>query len=240
MLFEGAISVKAVLSNEKRSCACLYVAEDKKDKNTAYILRLAKNKKVKIVRCKREVIDSMASGRTHGGIVLEASERTYQRKEDLVNTQGFIALIEGVEDPFNLGYIFRTLYSAGCQGVILKTRDWSNGEVQLNKASAGAFEYMPILLSEDLVKDLKYFKDLNYELLCAYRDRAIPYYQQDYTRPFILAIGGEMRGLSKEVLGLCDQAVYIPYANDFRNALNAAAATAVIAYEALRQRSLGD
>lgn len=240
MLFEGAISVKAVLSNDHRNVSCLYVSKDKKDKNTAYILHLAKSKKVKVVRCEREEIDAMASGRTHGGIVLEADSRCYQKKEELVGTNGFVALIEGVEDPFNLGYIFRTLYSAGCQGVILKNRDWSNAEVQLNKASAGAFEYMPVLLSDDLVSDLNYYKSLNYELLCAYRNNAIPYYEQDYNHPFILAIGGEMRGLSKEVLSLCDQSVYIPYANDFRNALNAAAATAVIAYEALRQRSSGD
>ncbi len=72
--------------------------------------------------------------------------------------------------------------------------------------------------------------------MSAMRKDAIEYFEADFNQPLVLAIGGEMRGLSQTVLTLSDQNVYVPYANDFRNALNASSAVAAISFEIVRQR----
>ena len=69
------------------------------------------------------------------------------------------------------------------------------------------------------------------------RKDAISYTQANYAQGFVLAFGGEKRGLSKQLLALSDQNIYIPYANDFKNALNGASAAGILAFEAFRQRS---
>ena len=94
----------------------------KKDKDTAFILHKAKEAQVDITYMKREEIDALATGKTHGGIIAYCGQRKYQNLEELVNKkQVFLALVEGVEDPFNFGYVLRTLYAAGCDGCLLYT-----------------------------------------------------------------------------------------------------------------------
>ena len=147
-----------------------------------------------------------------------------------------LVLLEGVEDPFNLGYIIRTLYSAGCDGLILPRHDWTSAESTIAKSSAGAFEYMNIVMSDNLPQLVKDIKKQGIKTYAAMRKDAIIYLEADYHIPCLLAIGGEMRGLSSAVRNEIEQNIYIPYANDFRNALNAASAAAVLSFEVYRQR----
>ena len=236
-MIEGNISVKAVLQARKRDVTIVYVDEKKKDKDTNYILRLAKEQNVPIKLLPREEIDALALGKTHGGLLAEANNRPYEKIEDyLIKETPFFALVEGVEDPFNLGYIMRTLYSAGCDGLFLPKRDWSKVEDIILKSSAGAFEWLPIFTSDYLVKDIETLKAQGIYVYAAMRKEAKEYDEVDYQKGILIMIGGEMRGLSSQVLACADQNIYIPYANDFHNALNAAAATAIFAFEVKRQR----
>ena len=185
----------------------------------------------------REEINAMATGRTHGGLVAEASPRVYQELSECMHGKTpFLVLLEGVEDPFNLGYIIRTLYSVGCDGLILPRHDWASAESTIAKSSAGAFEYMNIVMSDDLPQLVKDIKKQGIKTYAAMRKDAITYLEADYRNPCLLAIGGEMRGLSSAVRNEIEQNIYIPYANDFRNALNAASAAAVLSFEVYRQR----
>ena len=185
----------------------------------------------------RKEINAMAAGRTHGGLVAEASPRIYQELSECMHGKTpFLVLLEGVEDPFNLGYIIRTLYSAGCDGLILPRHDWTSAESTIAKSSAGAFEYMNIVMSDDLPKLVKDIKKQGIKTYAAMRKDAITYLEADYRQPCLLAIGGEMRGLSSAVRNEIERNIYIPYANDFRNALNAASAAAVLSFEVYRQR----
>ena len=185
----------------------------------------------------REEINSMATGRTHGGLVAQAGPRVYQELSECMHGKApFLVLLEGVEDPFNLGYIIRTLYSAGCDGLILPKHDWASAESTIAKSSAGAFEYMNIVMSDNLPQLVKDIKKQGVKTYAAMRKDAITYLEADYQKPSLIAIGGEMRGLSSAVRNEIEQNIYIPYANDFRNALNAASATAVLSFEVYRQR----
>lgn len=237
MIFEGALSVKAVINGHKRKVDCVIIDKNKHTKDSNYIKKICKINDIKLELDDLANIQKIAQGKTHGGIIAIAGERQYQPLDALLTKQSFICLLEGIEDPFNFGYILRSLYSAGCSGVLCNKRDWQQAQSVICKSSAGASELISICQSDDLGADLRYLKGQGIECLAAYRNNAVSYLAKDYTKPVLIAVGGEMRGLSKEVLNEMDGFIYIPYANDFRNALNASSAASVIAYEVLRQRT---
>ena len=237
MLLEGNVSVKAAILGNHRKVEKLYYDKHKNDKDLNFILHRAKEKGIPCMPLEREEINAMATGRTHGGLVAQAGPRVYQELSGCMHGKTpFLVLLEGVEDPFNLGYIIRTLYSAGCDGLILPRHDWASAESTIAKSSAGAFEYMNIVMSDDLPQLVKDIKKQGVKTYAAMRKDAITYLEADYQKPSLIAIGGEMRGLSSAVRNEIEQNIYIPYANDFRNALNAASAAAVLSFEVYRQR----
>ena len=236
MIIEGNISVKAALENNKRDIEEIIVSEDKDDRDTNYILKLAKKRNILITKTNREEIDKIATGKTHGGLIAKVSNRRYENITGVLNINNpFIVLVEGVEDPFNLGYILRSLYSAGCDALLIRKREWGDSETTILKSSAGAFEYMNIIMSDNLIDDIKTIKEKGIKAICANRKDAIIYTEANLSKPLLLALGGEMRGLSRYVLDLMDESIFIPYQNDFRPALNASSAMAVLAFEVFNQ-----
>lgn len=237
LILEGNISVKAALLANRREIMEIIVDESKSDKDTRFILARAKERNIPIKMCHREAIDEIAQGKTHGGLVGVVGVRKVQLLDELLEKENlFLAIVEGIEDPFNFGYIARTLYAAGCDGILVPKRNWSSAAKTVTKSSAGASEYLNIIEVDDFDVTLNVLKKHGVKLYCAMREDAIDCYEADYKGSICLGIGGEMRGLSKSILAHSDQNIFIPYQNDFRNALNAAAATAVLAFECLRQR----
>lgn len=236
-IVEGNISVKAVLMAGRRKVSRILVDQQKKDKDTAYILHRAKEQHVEIIQRNREEINAIAQGTTHGGLIAYCEARSFQKIEDVFHKpQLFLALMEGIEDPFNFGYVLRTLYAAGCDGVIIPPRNWTTAADVVTRASAGASEYIDLFISDHMETTLQQIKQNQITFVCAHRHDAISLY--DYTFPdrVCIAIGGEMRGLSKPVLQESDQNLYIPYRSDFRNAMTAAASSAIFAFEHVRQK----
>lgn len=237
-ILEGNISVKAAILAGKREVYKLYVDKKKKDKDTSFILHRAKERKIPIVFTTREEIDTIASGKTHGGLVAVCGPRTYDSLENVLNKKEvFLALAEGVEDPFNFGSILRTLYAAGCDGVLVGKRNWSSAAGVVGKSSAGASEYINLIEVEDMEACMQTLQANDVKILCAMRANAISLYDYQFPSRFLIAIGGEMRGLSKPVLNHSDQNLYIPYRSEFKNALGAAASAAIFGFEIVRQKS---
>ena len=237
ILFEGSLSVKAVILSGKREVFDVLIDERKKDRDTAFIIRKAEEKGISVKTMPRSEIDLLASGKTHGGVLCTASERIYDKLEDCFQDKNpFLAILEGIEDPFNFAYALRTLYAAGCSGVLLNGRNWTQQDNLIAKSSAGASEYIRLIDCENMEKTLLDCKQKGCQVYCAMRKDAVEMYDVDYTGPFVLAIGGEKRGLSKLVLNQSNQNIMIPYANDFKNALNASSAVAAVAFEVVRQR----
>ena len=236
-LLEGKISVKAALASPYRIVKEILIDDKKKDRDTTFIMHRAKEANIVIKRCKREEIDVVCEGKTHGGIAAYVEERIFQKIDEVLNDKGFLALIEGVEDPFNFGYILRSLYAAGCDGIIMPERNWTSAASTLAKSSAGASELLKMVVSNDFEETLQILKKHNYKIVCANRnDRSIEMYDYDFTQKVCICIGGEKRGLSKIIEENSDQDVYIPYNTDFRNALSAASASTILAFEIMRQR----
>lgn len=236
-ILEGNISVKAALLAKQRTVYKLIVDAHKKDKDTSFILRKAKEAGIPIETMDREAIDEIASGKTHGGLLAMCGERTYQHLDELLaNGANFFALIEGVEDPFNFGYVIRSLYASGCEGIIIPPRNWTSAAGVVAKSSAGASEYANLIIADDMEAILRQLKEHDIPLVCGLRkEDAINLYDYSFTKRTCIAIGGELRGLSKIVQNASNQNIYIPYANDFRNAMTAASSTSIIAFEYLRQ-----
>lgn len=238
-IIEGNISVKAALQAQKRDVYKLIVDPNKHDKDTSYIIRKAKGMQILVENMEREEIDALAQGKTHGGLLAICGERSYATLPSLLQAnKHFFALIEGVEDPFNFGYVLRNLYAAGCDGVIVPPRNWSTAAGVVTKASAGASEYIDLIIAEDMEETLQTLKQHQIQLVCGLRkEDAINLYEYAFPQNVCIAIGGELRGLSRIVQDASDQNIYIPYANDFRNAMTAASSTSIIAFEYLRQQS---
>lgn len=234
---EGSVSVKAVLNGGKRDIYEILFDRERKDRDLSFILKKAKEMGVKYTPCKRSDIDAVATGKTHGGIIAHVGDRRYDTEEELFNAEKpFIVLLEGIEDPYNFGDSLRSIYAAGATGVIVPSRNWLTAASVVIKASAGASEFLPTVVSEDLGKTVISAREKGLKVYCAERRDAESLYEKDLTEPVILAIGGEMRGLSRAVLDNADGNVFIPYGSGFRCALSASAASAVIGFEVMRQR----
>lgn len=236
-ILEGNISVKAALISPYREVFEILVDPNKRDKDTSYIIRLAKKEGIPVTNMAREELDLLASGKTHGGLLAKCGERSFQEIKDIAKKEDvFLALVEGVEDPFNFGYVLRSLYAAGCDGVIVPPRNWTTAAGTVAKASAGASEHIAMIVANDMQATLDELKQQNITLVCANRKNAVCLYDYTFPKRVAIAIGGEMRGLSKVVDNSSDQNVYIPYNQDFRNALTANSSAAIMAFELVRQR----
>ncbi len=239
-LFEGNISVKAAILGGVRSVHEVIVDKNKKDRDTLWILHRAQERSIPVRFCERAQIDALAQGHTHGGIVCLCGERRFQTLcECDVEDSCFFALIEGIEDPFNFGSVLRTLYASGCDGILYPKRNWQHAAGIIAKGSAGASEYLPQICYEDNTLILQELQKRNIDLYCAERKDAVNLYDVTFPKRICIAIGGEMRGLSKTIKNASKQNIYIPYGREVRNALNAVSATAVIAFEHLRQKQRG-
>lgn len=237
MIFEGALSVKAVIQGKKRDIREVWMDKSKQsERDFQYIQRLCQINSIPLKIKAREEIDGHAQGKTHGGVIAIAEPRRFDSIDD-VKGSDFIVLIEGVEDPFNLGYIFRTAAAAGAQAIITRARDWSFSEHVICKSSAGISERIRWVLADDFDQMSKQIKKLGLSLICAVRDdTSVEMSRADLKKPLCLCIGGEMRGLSKAILLQSDQNIYIEYPTDTKVALPAAQATAVLCFEVVRQR----
>ena len=231
MIIEGAISVKSAIKNKVRDVDCVYIAKDKKTKDFNYIRKICKQNQINIEEVERDRINELGNGRSHGGIVAEVSLR---RSNEF--SEGDIFYLEGIEDPFNLGYCLRTLYALGIKNVILPDKDYEKLENQLLKSSAGAYDMLNIRYIEN-EEDIKIYKDNGYYFYGLYRgDNANDIFDVTFKDKALFVLGGEKRGISSKVLELLDEELYISYGSDFRNALNAAAALDVVVTLLYRQR----
>ncbi len=237
MIVEGSISVKAVLLSESRPINVIYIDKSKKNRDISFIIHEAERRNVKTEMSDKDFLTNITTGRTHGGIAADVGERRYAEPEKLFSVKNpFIVLLEGIEDPYNFGDSLRSLYAAGATGIIVPQRNWLDAAQTVVRASAGASEYLPTVACDDLDEMIITAKKHGIRTLCAERKDAVSLYDADLTSPLILAIGGELRGLSRKVTDNSDGNIFIPYGSGFRNALSAASASAVCAFEVMRQR----
>ena len=182
-----------------------------------------------------EQIDRLAVGNTHGGILALCTARTIPTlsKEDICK-DSFYVYLEGIEDPYNFGYAIRSLYAAGVSGVILPPRNWMTAAGVVARASAGASESLPIFQAEG-EDAVSLFREAGYTILCAGIRDSVSVFEQQFSYPVLLVVGGEKRGISRALLDAADRIVRIDYGREFGGSLSAASAATVLAFEIFRQ-----
>ena len=246
---EGIISVRAAIEGGNREIKKVYIDLDKykkRDRKITGFLSFIKAQNVNFELCERSFIDGLLSkdniersGKTHGGVIAEAGERTYMTTQELlsqcVEEKGFLIYLDGVEDPYNLGYSYRALHASGASGIILPDRYRDNAASTLARSSAGASELLPTALfhnPESVDSRMKFISEIkkNGIALCcaAVSQNSMSLFEYDGTFPLILFIGGEKRGISPEFIDRADYILHIPYATpDIRYSLPTATVAAL-------------
>lgn len=244
-VFEGMTSIRAIIKgideygNSRRIETILY-DKDKMIKN-AKILGYLKAVSDKYGFCVREStadqIDELAVGNSHGGIIALATDRELLQlsPDTSLSQDGFYAMIEGIEDPYNFGYALRSLYACGCDGIILPERNWMSAAGVVCRSSAGASEMFSIYKVKDACEAIEQFKFRGYTVVCADENTDNVLGRCELKKPILLVVGGEKRGISEKIISQADIKVKIDYAREFRASLSAASATTMFAYEIMRQ-----
>jgi 23S rRNA (guanosine2251-2'-O)-methyltransferase len=205
------------------------------------IQRLARERGVPVEVRLRADLDRLAKGVPHQGVVAEAGPFPYVEPEDILaravaaREAAFLVVLDGIQDPQNLGAILRTAEAAGAHGLILP-RDRAVGVTPgAVRASAGATEHLPVGRVTNLAAFLEWIKGQGLWVVGADPTGERLLYGADLTGPLALVIGAEGRGLRPLVRSRCDVQVRIPLSGGVAS-LNASCAAAVCIFEVIRQR----
>lgn len=218
----------------------------------AQIIHLAKQNGIVVESVDRSALDRVSQTRRHQGVIAYISAQKYfELEEILARAKGepaFLVLLDGVEDPHNLGAILRTADGAGAQGIIIPKRRAAGLTPAVARVSAGAIEYVPVCRESSIIATIDELKKKKIWVVgidrapCAEALRCTveshkykSYNEADFTLPTALVLGGEDKGLSEAVRKHCDLTVSIPMLGKI-SSLNVSVSAAIVMYEVVRQR----
>lgn len=242
-LLEGMPSISALIkgienqTNTRRILKILFDQNKLKSKHAElHFLEIkAKALNFDIQLVSSETIDTITIGNTHGGIVAECTPRKLPAlHEDMIKANGVYFILEGVEDPYNFGYAIRSLYASGADGLILGERNWMGAAGVVARASAGASEQMNLYV-DDPNHAVELFRSKGYEIICAGIRDSVSLYEVSLKKPLLVILGGEKRGISRNLINASDKIVRIDYGTNFAGSLSTAATAAIFGFEILRQ-----
>lgn len=239
-LLEGVISISSALIGRRRKINRLQIREGKVDGQIRHLEQMARQAQIPCERVSADAIDAIAGGRTHGGVLALVGPYQFVEVASLTPEKAapFIAMIDGVEDPFNFGASVRALYAAGADGLVLRPRNWLSAAGVVARASAGATELIPTAIAETAADAAAFFRAQGLAVACATDERGSQsLYETDLTGPLFLLVGGEKRGITRSFLDRADLKLRIPYGREMPHSLGTASATAVMAFEVMRQRN---
>lgn len=204
------------------------------------IIGLAKASKVRVEFVDRKTLDRLSGGANHQGVVAKGQVFEYSNVDSICEaaaTNGedpFILILDGIEDPHNLGAILRTGECAGVHGIIIPERRAASVDSVAMKVAAGAAEYVKVARVKNLSRTLNELKNKGVWIvgLDMYGER---YYEQNLKGPIALVVGNEGKGISRLIKEKCDYMISIPLKGKV-SSLNASNAVAVAVYETLKQR----
>ena len=221
----------------------LYVQDGCQDGPIVAIKKEAKKQDTIIRYVTRERLDQMSGTGRHQGVIAMAAAYEYATVDESLQTAKakqeppFLILLDNIEDPHNLGAIIRTANLAGAHGIIIPKNRAAGLTAAVARTSAGALNYTPVAKVTNLAKTIEELKKQGLWFVCADMDGTVMY-NVDLKGPIGLVIGSEGEGVGRLVKEKCDMVAAIPMKGNI-DSLNASVAAGVLAYEALRQRSIG-
>ena len=218
----------------------LFVLDGCQDGPVRTIVREAKKHDTIVNFVPKERLDSMSETGHHQGVMAYAAAYEYAEVEDILKIAEekgeppFLFLLDGIEDPHNLGAIIRTANLAGAHGVIIPKRRAVGLTATVARTSAGALNYTPVAKVTNMAATIEDLKKRGIWFVCADMGGE-SMYRLNLTGPIGLVIGNEGEGVSRLVKEKCDMIASIPMKGDI-DSLNASVATGILAYEIVRQR----
>lgn len=219
----------------------IFVQNGEKHGSINKIIAIAKEKKVIIKEIEKSKLDFISKNKNHQGVIAIVSPFNYCDVDEILeeaknkNEDPFIIILDGIEDPHNLGSIIRTAETAGAHGIIIPKRRAASVNSTVNKVSAGAAAHMKIARVNNITETIKYLKDQGLWICGTDMNTNTYYYDQDFTIPIGIVIGSEGFGMSRLVKENCDFLVKIPMKGKITS-LNASVSAGIVIYEVVKQK----
>ena len=240
-MIEGRNAVTEALKSG-RTIDKVFIADGSTDSTLRHIASMAKKNGCVVSFCDRRKLDTMSQTKAHQGVIAMAAAKEYASIDDVLalaqerGEKPLIIICDEISDPHNLGAIIRTAECAGAHGIIIPKRRNSGLTAVVEKTSAGALEYMPVVRVSNLHAAIETLKEKGVWIYGTAAEGSSSIYETDLTGAAAIIIGSEGDGMSRLVSESCDFMVKIPMKGHI-NSLNASNACAIIVYEAVRQRS---
>ena len=221
----------------------LYVLDGCKDGAILTIKREAAKKDIAIKYADKDRLDHMSSTGHHQGVIAITAAYEYSEVSDILKNaeekgeDPFVIILDGIEDPYNLGAIIRTADQAGAHGVIIRADRAAHLTASVARASAGALNYIPVAKVTNIARTIEELKEKGLWFVCAAMDGDLMY-DLNLTGPIGLVIGNEGSGVTRLVREKCDMIASIPMKGQI-DSLNASVACGILSYEIVRRRMKG-
>lgn len=223
----------------------ILIAEGAADERLRKLIELARARNISIKRVPRALLNRTVGNTNHQGVIGRVAAAAYHDPEELLTAIGnrvgngsepLALVLDGIEDPRNLGAIVRTAECAGVAGIFIPERRAAGLNETVAKASAGALEYVPIARVTNVTRIIDQLKERNVWIVGTATDALLDYTEWDWQRASAVVVGSEGSGLHRLVREHCDALVRIPVHGEI-DSLNVSVAAGIILYEALRQRA---
>src|SRR5580692_8064173 len=238
----GINAVAEALKARGRTFAWVGVAKERHDLRLKHVVDECRRQGVAVKFVARDELDHMAGNNAHQGVVAVTSAKQYNDLEDVVAAKrgqySLMVVLDGVEDPHNLGAILRTADAAGADGVVIPERRSAAVTAAVAKVSAGASEHLPVAKVTNISRALEELKEKDLWVVGLDERGEQTYDAVDYKMNCAIALGAEGKGLHDLVRRHCDFLVSIPMLGKVPS-LNVSVAAGVVLYELVRQRRLG-
>ncbi len=222
----------------------IVIAKGRQDSRVEEIVQAARARNISVRFEDRGQLDRLADSKDHQGIVALVAARAAGTLDEILaaanagagrGEKGLIVLLDGVEDPHNLGAVIRTALAAGAHGVVIPERRAAGLTDTVARASAGALAHLAVAKVTNLVRTMEELKEAGYWLVGLDERGDKNYTDVDYTSPTGIVLGGEGKGLHELTRKRCDFVVSLPTTGPVKS-LNVSVAAGVVLFEALRQR----
>jgi 23S rRNA (guanosine2251-2'-O)-methyltransferase len=238
---EGRNAVREALKTG-RNIIEIFMLASGKDGNLKDLHEAARNQQIPVKLVERRQLDQMAQADRHQGVIARIPAYQYDSLDHLLSvgsnaaTPPLVLLLDGIEDPHNLGSILRSAEVFGATGVIIPKRRAAGVTPTVIKVASGAIEHIPVAQTSNLSEAIKQLKKAGYWIAGGEGGSRTRVMDQDLTGPLGLVIGSEGKGISRLVKEQCDYLVRIPMAGK-TGSLNASVAAGILLYEIFRQRN---
>ena len=222
----------------------IVIAKGRQDSRVEEIVQAARARNISVRFEDRGQLDRLADSKDHQGIVALVAARAAGTLDEILaaanagagrGEKGLIVLLDGVEDPHNLGAVIRTALAAGAHGVVIPERRAAGLTDTVARASAGALAHLAVAKVTNLVRTMEELKEAGYWLVGLDERGDKNYTDVDYTSPTGIVLGGEGKGLHELTRKRCDFVVSLPTTGPVKS-LNVSVAAGVVLFEASRQR----